>query len=908
MLTAANLLLSGFVEGEGASVTPVGGTYASADASATNSVTVTLAAGDFTADSGTNLANYVLPTVASGAGVISQASLTGSVITGTPTKTYDGTTAAILTGANFLLTGFAAGEGATVSAVSGTYATANASASNTVTVNLSLGDFTAVGATNLGNYVLPSVISGEGAIDAAVLSGSIIGTPTKVYDGTTVADLTAANFLLTGFVTGEGATVGTAVGTYASADAAAANSVTAALAVSDFAADKGTNLANYVLPTTVSGTGAITQATITGSIIATPTKVYDGSTAAVLTAANFSLAGFVTGEGATVSQFAGTYASADAAAEIAVTASLASTDFVAASSTNLANYILPTTVTGFGAITQATLTGSITGTPTKVYDGTTTATLTAANFLLTGFVGGESATVTQTTGAYASANASNANLVTVTLAPSNFAAAGGTNLANYVLPTSVSGLGVISQAVLSGAVIGVPTKIYDGTTAAVLTTANFLLTGFISGEGATIGQTAGTYASADASAANTVTATLAAADFAAGSGTNLANYVLPTSVSGTGAITQATLTGTVVGTPTKVYDGTTVATLTAANFLLSGFVTGEGATVGQTAGVYASANAGTANAVTVTLAAGDFAATGATNLANYVLPTAVSGTGAIDQAVLSASIVGLPSKAFDGTTIATLTSANFNLSGFVIGEGASITQTQGTYATAAVGDGIPVTAQLSASDYAANSGTLLANYILPTTASGLGRIGNAPPPLPPPPITRGLDSFPTTTLGAPSGPAPGLELISTETTQRILDEIRAGSAFCKALVHQEYVIDCLSDRLQSVADGLSAVGEYSEVRAALEDAAQQLHALALANASADLERSIARASGNRRSSRPLTAVSAERLGAVNAQAAAIINGAELVLLRSSSGSARRSVAFSQVAQVVNSTKVLLRSS
>ncbi len=63
--------------GEGASVTPVGGTYASANASATNSVTVTLAAGDFTADSGTNLANYVLPTVASGAGVISQAALSG---------------------------------------------------------------------------------------------------------------------------------------------------------------------------------------------------------------------------------------------------------------------------------------------------------------------------------------------------------------------------------------------------------------------------------------------------------------------------------------------------------------------------------------------------------------------------------------------------------------------------------------------------------------------------------------------------------------------------------------------------------------------------------------------------------------------------------------------------------------
>ncbi|MEO8243631.1 MAG: YDG domain-containing protein, partial [bacterium] len=479
----------------------------------------------------------------------------------------------------------------------------------------------------------------------------------------------------------------------------------------------------------------------------------------------------------------------------------------------------------------------------------------------------------------------------------------------YVLPTTVTGNGAITQATLTGSIIGTPTKVYDGTTAATLTAANYLLTGFVTGEGATISQTSGTYASANASATDAVTVTLAAGDFVRTGTTNLANYVLPTTVTGNGAITQATLTGSIIGTPTKVYDGTTAATLTAANYLLTGFVTGEGATISQTSGTYASANASATDAVTVTLAAGDFVRTGTTNLANYVLPTTVTGNGAINRALLTAAIVGLPTKAFDGTTLADLTSANFNLIGFVIGEGATVTQTQGSYASANVGTST-VTAQLAASDFAANSGTSLANYVLPTTATGLGQIGNAPPPPPPPllPETRGLDGFTTTPLGEPTGPAAGLELISTETTQRILDEIRAGSAFCKALVHQEYVIDCLSDRLQSVADGLSAVGEYSEVRAALEDAAQELHALALANASTELARSIVRASGNRRSSRPLTAVSADRLGAVNAQAAAIINNAELVLLRSSSGSARRSVAFSQVAQVVNSTKVLLRSS
>ena len=202
---------------------------------------------------------------------------------------------------------------------------------------------------------------------------------------------------------------------------------------------------------------------------------------------------------------------------------------------------------------------------------------------------------------------------------------------------------------------------------------------------------------------------------------------------------------------------------------------------------------------------------------------------------------------------------------------------------------------------------MLANYILPSSATGPGLIDKAAPPAALIPEIGGLDSFRSTPLGAPSGPATGLELISTETTQRIMDEINAGSAFCKALVNQEFVIDCLSDRLQAVADGLSAVGEYSEVRAALADAAGKLHALALANASQDLARTVAQVAGQR-SSRALTAISTAALGAANAQAAAIIDGARLVLLRSSSGSERRSVAFTQVAQVVNSTKVLLRSS
>ena len=54
----------------------------------------------------------------------------------------------------------------------------------------------------------------------------------------------------------------------------------------------------------------------------------------------------------------------------------------------------------------------------------------------------------------------------------------------------------------------------------------------------------------------------------------------------------------------------------------------------------------------------------------------------------------------------------------VAGEGISITQTSASYAAKDAGSGITVSASLGAADYAATSGTLLANYVLPTTASG----------------------------------------------------------------------------------------------------------------------------------------------------------------------------------------------
>jgi hypothetical protein len=119
----------------------------------------------------------------------------------------------------------------------------------------------------------------------------------------------------------------------------------------------------------------------------------------------------------------------------------------------------------------------------------------------------------------------------------------------------------VIAATLSARITNTPTKVYDGTITANLNAANFSLTGFAGSDGATITQTAGTYAAATAGT-QTVTATLSPSNFAASGSTNFSNYVLPTIASGSGIILKAG-TGTSLGaSSTSIHPGQTV-TLTA---------------------------------------------------------------------------------------------------------------------------------------------------------------------------------------------------------------------------------------------------------------------------------------------------------------------------------------------------------
>ncbi|MDX9900250.1 MAG: GLUG motif-containing protein, partial [Aliarcobacter sp.] len=303
-----------------------------------------------------------------------------ATLTGTIIKEYDGSTDATLSSTNYDLTGFITGEGASVSETSGIYNSKNVINANSVTATLGSDDFTANSGTLLSNYILPTNASGTASITAKELSATLTGTITKEYDGSTDATLSSSNYDLTGFITGEGASVSETSGIYNSKNVINANSVTATLGLDDFTVDIGTQLSNYVLPTTANGTAEITKKVLTISGTTASNKIYDGTIDVSETLG--TLDGFV-GTETVDSSAVGIFDSKDAGTRTATFV------YTLADGTNggLANNYLLANTTDEAEITKKVLTISGTTASNKIYDGTIDVSETLGT--LDGFVGTE---------------------------------------------------------------------------------------------------------------------------------------------------------------------------------------------------------------------------------------------------------------------------------------------------------------------------------------------------------------------------------------------------------------------------------------------------------------------------------------------------------------------------------------
>lgn len=155
---------------------------------------------------------------------------------------------------------------------------------------------------------------------------------------------------------------------------------------------------------------------------------------------------------------------------------------------------------------------------------------------------------------------------------------------------------------------------------------------------------------------------------------------------------------------------------------------------------------------------------------------------------------------------------------------------------------------------------------------------------------------------------PGGGFGSAAFLKELVQGLGAARAFCAGLQDEALTVDCLADRLDRVANDIPEGTDYEEVRNVLAQTSQDLAQLARSNR--DPGRSRARVSTtdkSRKSSRALVPVRPEAQAQVNAAAAAILDEAVTVLLRSAASEKKRSGQYAQIASAIDSNKVLLRS-
>ena len=644
--TVSGFTASGLVNGETASVL----SGVSASVSGTN-------AGSYTNSASGTDANYNL-TFVTGALNINKAHL--SLAANNASKTYGDANPTLST----TLTGFVNGQTLANSGVTGagtatTTATA-ATGAGSATITAGIGNLAAA------NYDFTSLVDGTLTINKAHLTVTASNASKTYGDANPALSATVS-----GFVNNE--TLGTSGVTGTGAATTAATATTGAGTAVISAGSGSLTAANYDFTNLVNGSLTINKAHLT--VTANNASKTYGDANPTLSA---TVSGFVNNETLATSGVTGS----GSATTTATATTGAGSATISAATGNLAasNYDFTSFVDGTLTINKANAT--VTASSANVtYTGLAQS---VSGFTASGLVNGETASVLS--GVSASVSGTNAGTYTNS--------ASGTD-ANYNL-TFVNGALNINKAHLT-VTANNASKTYGDANPALSAT----VSGFVNNE--TLGTSGVTGTGA---ATTTATTGAGTAVISAGTGTlTAANYDFTNLVNGTLTINKANATVT-ASSGSTTYNG---AAQSISGFTATGLVNGETTAVlsGVTAGVTGT-NAGT---YTSTASGAD---------SNYNL-SFTNGTYTINKAPLSVSLTG-QTKVYDSTTSATLTNGSLTLTGFMSGEGATVSQTQASYNSAHVLNANTVTASLAAGNYTASNGTLLSNYVLPTTASGMGSI------------------------------------------------------------------------------------------------------------------------------------------------------------------------------------------
>jgi filamentous hemagglutinin family protein len=545
------------------------------------------------------------------------------------------------------------------------------------------------------NYNVLGTAGSAVVITKANLAITGLTADNKVYDATTAATLSG-----TATVTALGSDVvtvgGTATGTFDTKNFGTGKAVTVTGNTLS-----GTDAGNYNIVQQAGLTADISKANLSVTGLAASNKVYNTTTAAVLTgtATIAALGTDVVTLGGTAT---GTFADKNVGDGKAVTVTGNTI-----SGADAANYILVQQSGLTANITKANLAVTGLSASNKVYDTTTTAALTGTAAVTA--LGSDVVTIGgAAVGAFADKNVGTGKTVTVTGNTISGADAG-----NYNLVQQAGLTANITKADLAVTGLAASNKVYDGTTTAALTgTATVTALG---ADVVTVGGTAvGAFADRNFGIGKAVTVTGNTI-----SGADAANYNLVQQAGLTADIAKANLTLS----GTRTYDGTTAA---AGSILTANGVNGESFSL-TGSGTLASKGAGTQAVQTLdTLALG--AGSGGASAGNYNALSHIGSAVTISKKALSLLGLTAQDKTFDGNTTATLTgtasvgggSTSATDGKFIGTDAVSVGGTPvGAFADATVGTGktVNVTGLTLAGADAANY-TLTAALVANITAGG----------------------------------------------------------------------------------------------------------------------------------------------------------------------------------------------
>lgn len=445
------------------------------------------------------------------------------------------------------------------------------------------------------DHYLPPVAdtSLNGQITRKPLTVSYATTPepSKVYDGTRVAQLATAGTL-------NGVLSGDEVNLQATATFIDKNVDTAKLVTINYNLS-GADADNYAAPQeSTFNTGVITKRQLTATV-GTYTKTYGQGNPSFIV----NVSGFVNGEDASTAE---NYL-APTAVSSADAGTAAGTSTITLSGGSATNYSFNTSDTGTLIINKAVYDMSAVSfnDATVTYDGTEQSILT---------------TGTLPTGvrvAYSDNTNTNAGTYTIT---AHFTG----DSTNYeAIADKTASLTITKRNLIASNISVTATKVYDASAAATIT--NCDISGIVDGDAVTVVKNA-SFDTVQAGTGKSISVTF---DL---EGTDKANYTKPSDrvVSTNGEITrkQLSVSDTVYNT-TKVYDGTTDLPITS-DGTLQAVLEGSSVTLSSVVGSYADADAGDrAYTIRYTL--------GGTDAGNYTIPD-ITGTGTISKATISGTV------------------------------------------------------------------------------------------------------------------------------------------------------------------------------------------------------------------------------------------------------------------------------